>query len=70
MRRRPLLFLFGILAAILADYVIEQALLVVGASSRTAWIAGAVSFALVWGVSLWITLHLPPRPNPGGPDRT
>jgi hypothetical protein len=65
MRRKAVLFLLSILAAILADYVVEQGLLAFGVSSRTAWIAGAASFALVWGVSFWITLHLPPRKKPG-----
>ena len=63
MRRKPVLFLLGVLAAILADYVVEQALLALGVPSRTAWIAGAAAFALVWGVSFWFTLHLPPRPK-------
>ncbi|MGE0093662.1 MAG: hypothetical protein AB7M05_07120 [Alphaproteobacteria bacterium] len=63
MRRKPVLFLLGILAAILADYVVEEALLALGVSSRAAWIAGAASFAIVWGGSFWFTLHLPPRPK-------
>lgn len=64
MRRKPVLFLLGILAAILADYAVEQGLQALGLSSRTAWIAGAASFAIVWGGSFWITLHLPPRKKP------
>jgi len=64
MRRKPVLFLLGILAAILADYLVEAGLLALGVSSRAAWIAGAASFAVVWGVSFWITLHLPPRQKP------
>ncbi len=64
MRRKPVLFLLGILAAILADYLVEEGLLALGASSRAAWIAGAASFAVVWGASFWFTLHLPPRRKP------
>ena len=65
MRRKPVLFLLSILAAILADYVVEQGLLTRGVSSGAAWIAGAAAFAIVWGGSFWFTLHLPPRQKPG-----
>lgn len=64
MRSKPVLFLLGILAAIATDYAVEAALLALGVSSRAAWIAGAASFALVWGGSFWFTLHLPPRQKP------
>lgn len=65
MRRKPVLFLLGLLAAIAADYGVEQGLLTLGVSSRAAWVAGAASFAVVWGVCFWLTLHLPPRQKPG-----
>lgn len=64
MRRKPVLFLLGLLAAIVADYVVEQGLLALGVSSRAAWIVGAAFFAVVWGGSFWFTLHLPPRNKP------
>jgi len=63
MRRKPVLFLLGLLAAIATDVVTERSLLALGISSRTAWIGGAAAFALVWAAAFWLTLHLPPRPQ-------
>jgi hypothetical protein len=65
MRRKPVLFLLGFLAAIATDFVVERALLALDVAPRTAWIGGAVAFALVWAAAFWLTLHLPPRAQKG-----
>jgi hypothetical protein len=65
MRRKPVLFLLGLLAAIAADFAVEQGLLALGMAPHTAWYAGAGAFALVWAASFWLVLHLPPWKKPG-----
>lgn len=65
MRRKPVLFLLGLLAAIAADFIVEQILLAAGGDSRTAFYAGAGAFALVWAVCFWVIIHLPPRREAG-----